>query len=87
MTMSHSYPPDIRPFVQQAIKSGEYQSEEELVFAAVRVLRELKRRHSLLRRDVEQAITSMEQGKGTPLDMDEIKSELKRRLKVARANQ
>ena len=77
--MPTTLPPDVRQFVDNAIASGEYQSEDEVLVSAVRVLRELKERHEALRRDIQQAIESLDRGEGTPLNMDEIKSELRLR--------
>lgn len=82
--MTHTYPPDIRKFVKQAIDRGEYRSEDELLHTAGRVLREVKQRHQALRRDVRKAIASMDRGNGSPLDMDEIKGELRKRLRARR---
>lgn len=77
--MPTTLPPDVRQFVDNAIASGEYQSEDEVLVSAVRVLRELKERHEALRRDIQQAIESLDRGEGTPLNMDEIKGELSQR--------
>ena len=83
--MPTTLPPDARQFVENAIASGEYRSESEVLAAAVRVLRELTERHETLRRDIQQAIVSLDRGKGTPLNMNEIKSELQGRWKERRA--
>ena len=83
--MLTALPPDVRQFVDNAIASGEYQSEEEVLVSAVRVLRELMERHEAIRRDIQQAIESLDRGDGTPLNMDEIKSELSERWKRRRS--
>jgi len=83
--MPTTLPPDVRQFVDNAIASGEYQSEDEVVISAVRVLRELNERHEALRRDIQQAIASLDRGEGTPLNMDEIKSELSQRWQQRRS--
>jgi len=83
--MPTTLPPDVRQFVDNAIASGEYQSEDEVLISAVRVLRELNERHEDLRRDIQQAIASLDRGEGTPLNMDEIKSELSQRWQQRRS--
>jgi putative addiction module CopG family antidote len=83
--MRTTLPPDVRQFVDNAIASGEYQSEDEVVISAVRVLRELNERHEALRRDIQQAIASLDREEGTPLNMDEIKSELSQRWQQRRS--
>jgi putative addiction module CopG family antidote len=82
--MPTTLPPDVRQFVDDAIASGEYHSEDEVLVSAVRVLRELTERHEALRRDIQQAVASLDRGQGTPLQMDEIKSELASRWEKRR---
>lgn len=74
--MKHAYPPDIEQFVQDAVQTGEYASEDDVVFAAVRALREIKRKHQSLRDDVRAAIDEIEHSQGEPWDVDKLKDEL-----------
>lgn len=78
--MKHAYPPDIERFVQEALQTGEYGSEDDVVFAAVRALREIKRKHQSLRDDVRVAIDEIERGQGEAWDVTELKSELAEEL-------
>jgi len=69
--MTEAYPPDVREFVQQVIANGDYSSEEDVVIAAVRALRDLKqwRSTSLEADDIASAwrgVSQMEAGQGRP---------------------
>ncbi len=78
--MKHTYPPDIEQFVQETLQSGEYASEDDVVFATVRALREIKLKHQSLRSDVQFAIDEIERGQGERWDLGELKAELAREL-------
>ena len=78
--MANSFPPDIEQFVRQELASQEYQSRDDLVLDAMRVLRELKTRHQKLRDDVQHAIAQAEQGEVRPLDTEATKAEASKRL-------
>ena len=78
--MNNSYPPDVQAFVTDSVASGEYQSEDDVVVDALRALRELKRRHSTLRQDVQEAIAEMDAGHGEPWDAGALKDEFSRQL-------
>jgi antitoxin ParD1/3/4 len=74
--MSETLPPDLKEFVQQAVASGEFASEDDVVIAGVRALRELKSRHAELQREIQVAIDELDRGEGETLDMDAIKAEV-----------
>lgn len=74
--MSATLPPDLKEFVQQAVANGEFATEDDVVIAGVRALRELKTRHDDLRRDIHVAIEELDRGEGEPLDMEAIKAEV-----------
>ena len=78
--MPKSYPPELEQFVQQELATGKYQSEDELVIAALTVFRELNTRYQHLRDDVQRAIVQADQGEVAPLDVATIKSEVTRQL-------
>ena len=78
--MADLFPPDIEQFVQQELASQEYQSRDDVVLDALRVLRELKTRHQELRDDVQAAIAQADRGEVAPLDIAAIKSELTQEL-------
>ena len=78
--MPDLFPPDIEQFVQQELASQEYQSRDDLIVDAVRVLRELKTRHQKLRDDVRHSIAQAERGEVRPLDTDATKAAARDRL-------
>jgi len=78
--MKHAYPPDIEQFVLQALSTGEYASEDDVVVEGIRALREFKRRQQSLRDDVQAAITENDQGQGEVWDIDAMKSGLAEQL-------
>ena len=78
--MTVEIPQELEQYVQQELAKGEYQSEDELILDAVRVLRELKTRHETLRQDVQTAIAQSDRGESEPLDIDAIKVEGRKRL-------
>jgi putative addiction module CopG family antidote len=74
--MKHAYPPDVLQFVQRSLETGEYASEDDVLFAGVRALREVKHRRQLLRDDIQAALAEIDAGLGEPWDVDDIKAEL-----------
>jgi putative addiction module CopG family antidote len=78
--MKHAYPPDILQFVQQSLAAGEYASEDDVVIAAMRALRDVRQRHQTLRDDVQAAIAELDQGQAAPWDIEEMKAELSGQL-------
>ena len=77
--MPKTFPPELEQFVQQELANGDYQTEEELVIDALKVFRELKRRHEQLRADVQRSIEQAERGEVHPLDTDATKAAARRR--------
>jgi len=78
--MSELLPTDVQDFVKQALATGDYASEEEVLVAGVRALRELTQRHAALRADIQIGIDELDRGEGTSWDGDAIKAELDRQL-------
>ena len=74
--MSETFPQDMQEFVQQAVANGEYVSEEDVVVAGLRALRELKQRHDTLRHDIQVAVSELDRDEGEPWDAEAIKAEL-----------
>ena len=73
------FPPDIERFVQQELAGGEYSSREDLIVDALRVLRQVKTRHTELRDKVRHSIAQAERGEMMPLDTERTKAEARRR--------
>jgi antitoxin ParD1/3/4 len=78
--MNESLPSDVQAFVKQAIASGDYASEDEVLAQAVRVLKEVTDRHQALRGDIQVAIDEIDRGEGKSWNADEIKAELDKEL-------
>jgi putative addiction module CopG family antidote len=74
--MKYAYPPDVLQFVQHSLETGEYASEDEVVVAGMRALRDVKQRHQSLRNDIQAALAEIDAGLGDPWDVDSIKAEL-----------
>lgn len=74
--MKYAYPPDVLQFVQRSLETGDYASEDEVVVAGVRALRDVKQRHQSLRDDIQAALAEIDAGLGEPWDVDRIKAEL-----------
>ena len=55
-------PPDLGQFVQEQVAAGRYQTEQELVVDAVRVLRELQVRQQQFHEDVRLGMEQLERG-------------------------
>jgi putative addiction module CopG family antidote len=83
--MKHAYPPDVLQFVQSSLESGEYASEDDVVVAGMRALREVKLRHQSLRDDIRAALAEIDAGQGEPWDVDGIKAELLAQLDASEA--
>jgi putative addiction module CopG family antidote len=78
--MPSAYPSDLNEFVQTEIASGRHRSPDELITAALKVYRELKKRHSSLRQDVLAAIQEADAGKAKPLDAASLLQRVNDRL-------
>jgi len=69
--MSEPFPRDIQQFVRQELASGNYRSEEELVVAAVRFLRDSEVRLRQLRAGLRGRLDRLDRGEVIELDDDE----------------
>jgi len=63
-----SFPPDLEEFVQQALASGRYRSADEVVYDALRLLREREMRLEELRRDIQVGWDQVDRGEVILLD-------------------
>jgi putative addiction module CopG family antidote len=62
--MPVAFPPEIETFVEQEISSGQFNSRDELIIAAVELLRRRKDEHTRLRAEIEKGL----EGGGIPAD-------------------
>ncbi len=67
---------DLEQYVQQKVASGQFASQEEFAWEAMRLYRDLEARHESLEGDVQAALEQAEKGQSEPLDVDSIKAEL-----------
>jgi len=84
--------PDQRAFVQRAIESGRFTSEEEAVKEALALWEERERRRLEIVAMIDDADASLARGEGreftkesTPALVDEIKQRLRRRIAAERS--
>lgn len=84
--MSVSLTPELEKIVERKIKSGRYQTACEVIREALRALEERDQMAALrlqeLRKEIQKGLRS---GKPTPLDMEEIKRETRRRINAGKS--
>ena len=83
--MSITISGELQSLVQQELATGQYQSTDEILLAAVRLLRERNNKLDVLRRDIQPALERLNRGEGEPLDMDAIKAEARASFEQARS--
>lgn len=69
-----SLPDQLDQFVQNQIATGKYGSAEEVLCAALRLLRDRDRRLDELRRDVQVGLDQLQRGEFTDYSEDSLKS-------------
>jgi Arc/MetJ-type ribon-helix-helix transcriptional regulator len=71
-----SFPPDIEAYVQEKIAPGQFHSREEIAVEALRVYRDMEKRHAELKADIQAALAEVRNGGSEPLDIAAIQAEL-----------
>ena len=71
-----AFPPEVEAYIQAKVDAGQFNSRDEFTLRAVHLYRLLEERHSDLRDGVQLALAQSRLGLSTPLDMDEILTEL-----------
>lgn len=75
--MNVSLSPQLESYVKQKVAAGMYNSVSDVMREALRLLEECDAMRETkleeLRRDIQQGIDSLDQGQGSPLDMEAIK--------------
>ncbi|NQU19759.1 MAG: type II toxin-antitoxin system ParD family antitoxin [Candidatus Nealsonbacteria bacterium] len=66
--MSTSLPPEIQQYVEQVVATGRYESAEQVVREAFRLLQEQDRAFASLQTDVKKGFDQLERGEGIELD-------------------
>ena len=81
MSLNVSLTPHLEEFVHRTVHTGRYQSADEVVGTALRLLEEHERereaRLDWLRQEIQKGLDS---GPSSPLDMDDIKRRARQRL-------
>lgn len=62
MVMTTLIPSEFRLFVTDALASGRFRSEEELITTALRLLQDRERKHSALREDIQVGLDGLDRG-------------------------
>ena len=78
--MSVVFPPELEQFIQQELATGKYQSEDDVLLAGLRLLREREARLQALRNDILPALEQLDRGEKAPLDGEAIKARGRQRL-------
>ena len=78
--MSVTIPAEFEVFVERAVASGRYRSEDEVLANALRLLSERERRWQALRDDIQAGLDDIERGDVAPLDIEDIKQRGRERL-------
>jgi Arc/MetJ-type ribon-helix-helix transcriptional regulator len=86
INMINGLPADLEQFMDQDLAAGKSASRDELLAAAVRLLRERERRVKELREEILPALARLDRGEGEPLDAEDIKARGMRRLAEQRLN-
>ena len=73
-------PAEFEGFVERAVASGRYRSEDEVLANALRLLSERERRWQSLRDDIQAGLDDIESGDVAPLDVEDIKQRGRERL-------
>jgi len=61
-TTSHTIPAEFEPAIREAIASGRYRSEEDILTAALRIWREREERLDALRAELQIGIDQLDRG-------------------------
>jgi putative addiction module CopG family antidote len=65
-------PTDLTQFVQDEVVAGGYQTESEVVSAALRLMRDRRRRAEYVRREIQPSLERLDRGEGISLDEDAL---------------
>lgn len=78
--MSVTIPAKLAEFVSGIVASGRFQSEEDVVAEALRLLQDRERKLQALREDIRVGIEELNRGEGAPLDINDIMTRGRERL-------
>lgn len=75
---------DLARLVQQQMATGQYESENDLIFSALNLLAKRQRQLDEIRREVDPALESLDRGEGDVLDMGWVRQRVRQRIEEAR---
>jgi Arc/MetJ-type ribon-helix-helix transcriptional regulator len=82
--IAESFPPDLERFVEEQIAVGNYQSEQELMVSAVRVLQNVQARQQEFYEDVRLGMEQLEGGEFVEYDEEGLRKFFKELEQIAR---
>jgi antitoxin ParD1/3/4 len=82
--MTISVSPELQSLVEQQLATGQFESTDALLRAALELLQERNRRVDELRQEILPALERLDRGEGIPLDMEAIKAEARAKFEQAR---
>ncbi len=79
-----SLPPELEAFIKNGVESGNYQTENEVIREALRLLWQRDRLRQIrleeLREEIKVGLDELDRGGAEPLDIEQIKAEVRDRL-------
>ena len=69
--MSYPFPPELQRLLHEGIVAGDYQSEDEMLLEAVRLLRQRDAELARLKESLKTRLDRLDRGEGIDLDDDE----------------
>lgn len=78
--MSSPFPDELQHFIDAEVASGRYEDPNQVVVDAIRVLRDLRQQHAELAGRLAHSIAQADRGEVRPLDVDELKREVRELL-------
>ncbi len=83
--MTISVSPELQSLVEEQLATGQFESTDAVLRAALELLQERSRRVDELRRAILPAVERLDRGEGKPLDMEAIKAEARAKYERAKA--
>ena len=85
--MPTTFSPEIKKFITEQLKTGKYEDKSVLISEALKVFQELVRCDTELRDQIQRSLEDRKAGRVSPLDVEEIITELEAELDEADQSQ
>jgi Arc/MetJ-type ribon-helix-helix transcriptional regulator len=69
--MRHPYPPELQQLLHEGLASGQYQTEEEMILEAVRLLRDRDTELDQFKQALKTRLARLERGEGIEIEDDQ----------------